>query len=1240
MFALALIVSLLGLAVVVGLLWLRSPWGNAFVRGQIESRLEEVMAGEVRLESVSGDPLTGLILRDLALIAESGVPLVAAEEVRATYSLQPFLDRKIVVDEVRLVRPKINLVRHPDGRWNFQTMFPPREPAAPAQPRGWGTWIHIRDLQFVDAVVDVRLPEGNWPVLDWEENRFTDLNGRMEIALFSRDEDVKRFVARDLSLETTAPPIGVRRLDGAGIVTPDRVVLEEISFETPGSTIRADGTIKLGERDSFSVDVAAPRLSMEEVSRFFPQVRIGGSGTFEGRLEGPAGDVRVVIDESRVDTGSSELAATGTIEDLDDPRLDLSIDVAPLAPVDVRAYVDAYPVAQPVSGTVRLTGPPRRLSVNADLRSRAGAMTMRGEVDFRGATTGYDLAATSRSLDIGAWIGEPQVDLVLTGRYRMSGSGFGSETLDARVAAELGRSRVYRWEFLSLETRGRLVGRRYVADTLVGRMPQSVIRGRGTFGLASDGVIGADVALASEDLEEVWPALGDWAGRLRADARVEGPYRGFGVQAEVTAGDLELGTVTADSFAGTVRLENVAAAGFAMGASGTFHDLHLAGMIADTVGVDIEHANEEMTIDARFDFRGESSATVLARADFSGPAGVVSLEQLRYSSPEQTWRMVEGGRLRYAEGRIVAEEFRLTQNGQAVRMDGVVDLDGDSDLALVAEDLSLEDVARLVGEPPGDWQGRLTLQGRLRGSRRAPEIDLSGEVSEGTIRGFRFRRIDGEVHYDDRLANVDLSVTTSTEGQAVILTGQVPIDLALVGGVDRLPDRPIDLQIRGRNTDLSLVGAFVPGLRDLAGPVDLRVDISGTTESPRFEGDATVRDGTMTIVATGVRYRNIAGQVRFNNDRIVVEEISGRDRGRGRFRIDGAIDVQVLNLGDLDLEATAENLAVLDQEDRSVQVNADIRLTGTTDLPVFTGRVVVDEAIYQLSERRRKDVIDLEEAMIYVDIPGAGRAPPGPRSPSLWDRARIEVDVVVTDDAILQSDNARIEIAGDLALTKPSGESTPRFSGTLQVRRGFYEQFGRRFTIETGQVFFFGTPELNPGLHIVATRTVENVQGAGDVVIRITLGGTLENPTIDLSSTPAFEKSEIISIALFGTPTPSAGQQREFRETVSGLVTGAAAAPLESALAEELNLDTIEIGTRTEPGGDVARLFRVGKFLSPDVYVTFEQEFGGSEEQSRVALRYQVTEIFTLQVTAGTGQRTGTEQAVNAGVDLFWEFTY
>ena len=83
MFVVALVVALAGLVVVGGMVWLRTPWGNEFVRGQIESRLDAAVHGSVRLGRVEGDVLTGIVLHDLVIVGEDGGLLLRAARARA-----------------------------------------------------------------------------------------------------------------------------------------------------------------------------------------------------------------------------------------------------------------------------------------------------------------------------------------------------------------------------------------------------------------------------------------------------------------------------------------------------------------------------------------------------------------------------------------------------------------------------------------------------------------------------------------------------------------------------------------------------------------------------------------------------------------------------------------------------------------------------------------------------------------------------------------------------------------------------------------------------------------------------------------------------------------------------------------------------------------------------------------------------------------------------------------------------
>jgi autotransporter translocation and assembly factor TamB len=1226
------VVLLLAVSVVGGLLWLRSSWGGDFVRGQVESQLQGLMWGEVQVGRVSGDIISGIVLEDFAMIGDDGIALIDADRIVVDYGLAPFFERRITLSRVRLENPDIHVVRYPDGRWNFKTLFKPRSPRPPFAPPGWGTYIDITRLEFVDGNVRVSLAETEWPLLDWSENEFRGLNGRMDLKIVteSRGGPERRFDFHDLAFRTTVPEFDVQRLDGEIVWTDTGVVVDAVDFETAGSTIATDGEIVFGEQDSFALEIDAPVIGLDEWRRFFPAIRLSGDAEFKGRLEGPTVSPTVVIDSSRVETGGSVVTTTGALLDLANLQFDLDVELDRLVPNDIRLFWAGYPFEQPLNGRVRLTGPPRRMNVDADLGTPAGGLTVDGMV---GATRPlrYNVSATTSELDIGELIGRPDIDVTLSGGYVIEGQGTGRDELAANLTAALTNSSVYWWDLESAETSGQFVGWVYQADSLSAQMVNTAIRGRGEFGLSRGGIMETDVRVVTRRFGDVWPSWGGLGGRASSIAEIRGTYDSFDVNADVRAAQLELGVVTADSFSGRVTLDDVREA-FVMQVDGSLEDLRIAGITAETGDIDINYSERLMNIDGTLLYLDESSTGFGGVADFRTPNTAFTLRQFAHTSPDGAWVMADDSRVTIGAGMARFDGFRVTEGEQSVGVDGAIALTaGVSELDFVVEQLNLVEVARMTGQPSGDWEGELTINGSLGGTLEAPIIDIDGDVSAGQIRGFRFARIRGDAGYADRNGRVDFTITTPTEGHDIVLTGEVPVDLALVAGVDRIPNRPINLDVRGRNTDMSLLGAFVPGLTDLQGPLDLQVDVRGTTEEPRFEGLATLEAGRFRIAATGVMYRDIVGQVAFNNDRVRIERLTGTDGGGGRFEASGEIDMENLQFGALDLALELDQLRVLDLRRQEVDVDGSITLTGTTASPLIGGQVQVEQAIYRLPEQSQKQIIDLDEATLYVEIPGiAGER--RTRSPSLWTRTRLDLVVRVADDAVFTSSNARIEIEGDLSLFKSTGTNVPTFSGTLTVLRGFYEEFAQRFEIQEGEVFFYGTPELNPGLHIVATQTVQNVEGFGDVELRIILGGTLNNPVIDLESIPQFEKSEIISIALFGSPNPStASEQDQLDGTVTRVATGAfASLGLQNALSSEIGVD-IQISQRQETSGKTASLFRVGKFITPDVYITVEQEVGGEEDTQAVGIRYQVSRALAVQATTGTRE---------SAVDLFWEFSY
>ncbi|PLX90866.1 MAG: hypothetical protein C0614_00195 [Desulfuromonas sp.] len=133
---------------------------------------EQSLQRKVELGEIEVSLFSGIELHDLNVYEPDGKTLfVGSDLVRLRYQLLPLLTLKVVVDEVRLERPQIRIVRLADGGFNFSDLLeqtkdrqPPRSSTAHERREGGSA--------FQLLVSQVRLEEGHLLFLD---HRINDL---------------------------------------------------------------------------------------------------------------------------------------------------------------------------------------------------------------------------------------------------------------------------------------------------------------------------------------------------------------------------------------------------------------------------------------------------------------------------------------------------------------------------------------------------------------------------------------------------------------------------------------------------------------------------------------------------------------------------------------------------------------------------------------------------------------------------------------------------------------------------------------------------------------------------------------------------------------------------------------------------------------------------------------------------------------------------------------------------------
>lgn len=139
-----------------------------------------------------------------------------------------------------------------------------------------------------------------------------------------------------------------------------------------------------------------------------------------------------------------------------------------------------------------------------------------------------------------------------------------------------------------------------------------------------------------------------------------------------------------------------------------------------------------------------------------------------------------------------------------------------------------------------------------------------------------------------------------------------------------------------------------------------------------------------------------------------------------------------------------------------------------------------------------------------------------------------------------------------------TGQVQLAVTGPLQTVRGTYRlnlgPVQRTFTVEQGEIRFFGDPDLNPSLNVSALHTVRQYSEQGvrpDVRVRVHLGGTLRQPAVELSTPDSMRvtNADLISYLVTGGPSYEIGRDGNVSSTAARVVLGSLGSVLGGKMA-------------------------------------------------------------------------------------------
>lgn len=692
----------------------------------------------------------------------------------------------------------------------------------------------------------------------------------------------------------------------------------------------------------------------------------------------------------------------------------------------------------------------------------------------------------------------------------------------------------------------------------------------------------------------------------------------------------------------------------------TFRTITTPALIVERGDASLTYADSTLSLSTEVNLDGNRALSLDSRIQLDPTVSRATLSETRLRLSDHTWHLAQPTTLSLENALQVRGLLLVSDDGtQQIAADGLIDPNGNQNAVVTAENVDIGPFTSLL-DRFDDLGGHLTTALIVSGPATSPVLRGSVTLENLTSQGEAFGSFQASLDYADGLLNLDGELAHAS-GKRLTLTGSIPRRFSFSDGTPQVTDAEdtdrVRLSIQSEAFPIAWAQPFVDPYtyNELGGFLTADIEMTGTQAGPQLTGSASLIDGTLGLVATGRTYSPLTARLDFRDNRIVIEEAVIRNEAGGpvTFSAGGTVTLRELSVGELDLTLRPQGLVAMDTRTyRKLTLSRGsepLRLTGTLDAPRLRGAVVLQSGeIYLTDELAAPDVdpVVLSPSQVrHVEARFGRRIAARDTSENRFiDALDYDLTVEIRRNVWLRSSEGflpfDIEFAGDVQAGKESLAESQNLFGTIDLVSGSVQFLQRRFQIVDGTLTFNGPP-LEAYVDLAATLDARPQGSSTPIAVTLGVTGRFDqNPEVRLTSTPALDPADIVSVVTTGRVGGSDALRNAFEAGVTGLAVGTFLSGFEDVLSGSVGLDVLQIDT--DEGHIVLRL---GEYLGTRTFVSaaFPVDPNRRDDVNRerrqlstAALEYQIWRWLALE---GSWTRfSGYPGDVGGGANI--EFTY
>ena len=499
----------------------------------------------------------------------------------------------------------------------------------------------------------------------------------------------------------------------------------------------------------------------------------------------------------------------------------------------------------------------------------------------------------------------------------------------------------------------------------------------------------------------------------------------------------------------------------------------------------------------------------------------------------------------------------------------------------------------------GKLSGTLTLGGkgpRLDGaldatleqarSRDAPQNQALNARIRATLAGPR-------LHIDADAAN--------PQG----LTSTLALDLAAEAAADPFRialdrSKPIGGHFTASGEMRPLWDLLAGGDRTLSGLIDTQGQISGTLNDPKAIGQASLKNGKLRDVASGLSLQDLAVESRFDQDAVTINRFAGADGHAGSMS--GSGQVGLTRGGASTFQIDLKRFQLLNNDIGRATASGAVTVTRDAEgKAALKGALNIDRADFVANPPSPTGVVPMDVVEIHqIQKEGVEVVQARNGGPTI----NLDVTIKAAKGVFVRGKGLEVEMSLDSHVGGTA--SKPDLSGIARVVRGSYDFAGKRFDMDDhGYVRLASNPAQ---IRLDLTARWDDPT----LVALVEVKGTAAKPEVTLSSTPVLPPDEVLSRVLFGVSAAqlSPAQGAQLASALASLA-GGGGFDIIGNLRQFAGLDRLALGGTQLSGPTVSG----GKYLTDNVYLELT---GGGREGPSAQVEWRVRRNLSLVSRVGT----------------------